>query len=62
MKLIIDIPDLLYYHEIEQDSHNNSTPIEKAIANGIPYEERPQGEFAKMLNERIEKVFVNIAQ
>jgi hypothetical protein len=46
MKLIIDIPDEEYKtlsKMSEKEKVNELSYYERAIANGIPYEERPQG-------------------
>lgn len=46
MKLIIDIPDKVYneYREGVMSMENNCI-IGNAVFDGIPYEERPQGEW-----------------
>lgn len=44
MKLIIDIPELFYNNSKKRVSSGIDLPIDKYVANGKPYEERPQGE------------------
>ena len=55
MKLIIDIPYEAYYTFKCEFGRGNLNALAKIIANGIPYEERPQGEFAEKLKDRIEE-------
>lgn len=48
MKLIVDIPDEEYKtlsKMSEKEKVNELSYYERVIANGIPYEERPQGEW-----------------
>lgn len=45
MKLVIDIPEALYKMCKDWKEFNISTRLEKIIANGTPYEERPKGEW-----------------
>lgn len=45
MKLIIDIPDVAYEAYKEWHKNKVATVEQSLIANGIPYEERPQGEW-----------------
>lgn len=45
MKLIIDIPELFYNNSKKRVSSGIDLPIDKYVANGTPYTERPQGEF-----------------
>lgn len=45
MKLIIDIPEDLYKWICEQYANSNHEVVYNAVKNGIPYEERPQGEW-----------------
>ena len=45
MKLIIDIPNNVYSDYRYQIQHGLDNPVKKYIANGTPYEERPQGEW-----------------
>ena len=49
MKLIIEIPDKVYneYREGVMSMENNCI-IGNAVFDGIPYEERPQGEFTDL--------------
>lgn len=44
MKLIIDIPDEVY-DDIEHNKGEYINTLNWAVRNGIPYEERPQGEW-----------------
>ena len=44
MKLIIDIPEMAYEAFKEWHKNKVSTVEQSIIANGIPYEERPQGD------------------
>jgi hypothetical protein len=62
MKLVIDIPDSDYERikdlVADDTGYTTATTIGTAyqvIANGLPYEERPQGEFAEKLKDRIEE-------
>ena len=49
MKLIIDIDEKIYRAVIEDNDMeivgDNTIELGRAIANGIPYEERPQGKW-----------------
>lgn len=47
MKLIIDIPEDLYKWICEQYANSNHEVVYNAVKNGMPYEERPQGEWGK---------------
>ena len=44
MKLIINIPDELYNQLREDHSYNSAKIAYRELMNGIPYEERPQGD------------------
>ena len=56
MKLIIDVDKELVCKGFEQPlTEEERNILIRAIGNGIPYEEKPQGEFVKRLNEQIEK-------
>ena len=56
MKLIIDIPEMYYEFCIECLINRTDTVDQQFIANGIPYEERPQGEWIPV-SERLPKAF-----
>ena len=45
MKLIIDIPEMAYEAFKEWHKNKVATVEQSLIANGIPYEERPQGKW-----------------
>lgn len=47
MKLIIDIPETAYDAYKEWHKNKVATVEQSLIANGIPYEEKPQGEYAE---------------
>ncbi len=50
MKLIINIPDKAY--ELLKSRSELDNIAESIIANGIPYEERPQGEWIEKVERR----------
>ena len=51
MKLIIDIPEMAYKNAKNNLLLGGDLPLlNKIIGNGIPYEERPQGECIKLVN------------
>lgn len=47
MRLIIEIPDTVYEAYKEWHKNNVATVEQSIIANGIPYEDRPQCSFYK---------------
>ena len=59
MKLIIDIDDEMVCNDIKNKALDPETATDEviinALYNSIPYEERSQGEFVKLLNERIDQ-------
>lgn len=55
MKLIIDI-DKEYYELLKYDvEHGQDFKPIKIIANGIPYEERPQGDWIAYRNDKCDR-------
>lgn len=51
MKIIIDIPDHIYEHakNCSEDSYDEWDAM-RAIAKGLPYEERPHGEWIEQFD------------
>jgi len=57
MKLIIDIDEMEYSLLKECAKSENYSAITRIIANGIPYEERPKGEWIKEPNGRTTDIY-----
>jgi len=56
MKLIIDIPEIAYEAYKEWNKNMVATVEQSLIANGTPYEERPQGEWIEHTSEEMSKL------